>query len=168
MQRINAAHNRKRTIIMLRRNLLAAGLGLPFLVRAQAQTDTAQGSAPSSKRILLIGVDPGLVDYSKLPELNAEKLGAILDGQKDRLLALGCAAQWCFIDTGTTAQRKVVEVLRAAEFDVISIGAGVRLPPENLLLFERVVNAVHHHAPQARICFSKTANDTVEAVERWL
>lgn len=154
--------------MMMRRTVLAAGMALPFLARAQAQTSSAREPAPSPKRVLLIGVDPDLVDYSKLPDLNAQKLSAILDGQKARLSELGHSAQWCFIDTGPTAQRRVVEVLQAAAFDVISIGAGVRLPPENMLLFERVVNAVHHHAPQARICFSRTANDTVEAVQRWL
>lgn len=153
---------------MIRRNLLAIGIGLPFLAGAQARTTAVKHPTASSGRVLLVGVDPDLVDYSKLPDLNAEKLRAILDGQRDRLLALACSAEWCFIDTGPTAQRKVVDALREAAFDVISIGAGVRLPPENLLLFERVVNAVHHHAPQARICFSKTANDTLEAVRRWL
>lgn len=152
---------------MIRRDLLAIGIGLPFLARAQARTRAVKHPA-SAKRVLLVGVDPELVDYSKLPGLDAEKLAAILDGQRGRLLALGCSAAWCFIDTGPTAQRKVADTLREAEFDVISIGAGIRLPPENLLLFERVVNAVHHHAPQARLCFSRTANDTLEAVQRWL
>ena len=153
---------------MIRRNLLAAAMGLPFVARARAEAVVTQASTSPKRRVLLIGVDPSLVDYSKLPELDAQKLSAILEDQKSRLVELGCSAQWCFIGTGSTAQRKVADLLQAAEFDVISIGAGVRLPPENLLLFERVVNAVHHHAPQARICFSKTANDTIEAVRRWL
>ncbi len=152
----------------IRRNLIAAGMALPFFARAQPSVGPELARTPSAKRVLLIGIDPGLVDYSKLPELNAQKLSAILEREKRLLSESGCSARWCFIDTGPTAQRKVVTVLREAEFDVISIGAGVRLPPENMLLFERVVNAVHHHAPQARICFSKTANDTVEAVQRWL
>ena len=118
--------------------------------------------------MLLIGIAPDLVDYAQLPQLNAKKLRAILEEQEAKLIELGCSAQWCFIDTGQTAQRKVVELLRTAEFDVISMGAGIRVPPENMLLFERVLNAVHHHAPNARICFSKTGNDTVEAVQRWL
>lgn len=153
---------------MIRRNLLAAAMGLPFLAPARAGDVVTQASTSPKRRVLLIGVDPNLVDYSKLPELDAFKLGAILEDQKSRLVELGCSAQWCFIDTGSTAQHKVVALLQAAEFDVISVGAGVRLPPENLLLFERVVNAVHHHAPKARICFGKTANDTVDAVQRWL
>lgn len=152
--------------MMVRRRWIAAGAALPFLARAQ--TAVGPAPAPSTKRVLLVGIDPDLVDYSKLPELNAQLLSATLEREKARLSALGCSARWCFIDTGPTAQRKVVEVLQAARFDVISIGAGVRLPPENMLLFERVVNAVHHHAPDARICFSKTANDTAEAVQRWL
>lgn len=154
--------------MMTRRNLLAAGVAFPVLAHAQTRTGEDRTPKSSSKNVLLIGVDPELVDYSKLPDLDARKLGGILENQKARLLELGYGAEWCFIDTGPTAQRKVVDVLRTAEFDAVSIGAGVRLPPDNLLLFERVVNAVHHHAPRARICFSKTANDTVEAVQRWL
>ena len=153
---------------MMRRSFLAVGMALPFLEHTHAQTNVAQDHGSYAKRVLLIGIDPDLVDYSKLPELNAQRLRAILDGQNARLLELGFSTQWCFIDTGTTAQRDVVEVLRAAEFDIISIGAGVRLPPENTVLFEHVVNVVHRHAPQAKMCFSKTANDTVEAVQRCL
>lgn len=154
--------------MITRRNLLAAGVAFPVIAHAQARPGDNRNRNSSSKRVLLVGVDPQLVDYTKLPDLDAQKLGRILEEQKARLLDLGYSADWCFIDTGPTAQHKVVDVLRKAEFDAVSIGAGVRLPPDNLLLFERIVNAVHHHAPQARICFSKTANDTVKAVQRWL
>jgi len=35
-------------------------------------------------------------------------------------------------------------------------------------LFERVLNAVHEFAPQARICFNTGPYDTAEAVQRWV
>ena len=154
--------------MVTRRDLLAVGILLPLLSQAHAQTVSDRNGKAFHKRVLLIGVDPSLVDYTKLPDLNVKKLSDILDGQRAQLLDLGCSAEWCFIDTSATAEQKVAYVLKTAKFDVISIGAGVRIPPENFLLLERVVNSVHCYAPQARICFSKTANDTVEAVQRWL
>jgi hypothetical protein len=48
------------------------------------------------------------------------------------------------------------------------IGAGVRANPSNLLLFEKLINVVHEHAPQAKICFNTVPSDTADAVKRWL
>jgi hypothetical protein len=42
------------------------------------------------------------------------------------------------------------------------------LPPERLLLFEKIVNLVHALAPNTRICFNTTPADTAEAVRRWI
>jgi hypothetical protein len=47
------------------------------------------------------------------------------------------------------------------------IGAGLRAP-EQLLLFENLINVVHTLAPGAKICFNTTPADTVEAVQRWV
>jgi hypothetical protein len=47
------------------------------------------------------------------------------------------------------------------------IGAGVRTISTNFLLFEKVLNVVHEHAPQARICFNTGPFDTAQAVQRW-
>ena len=48
------------------------------------------------------------------------------------------------------------------------IGAGVRTDADHFLLFEMVINLVHEHAPQAKICFNTQPLDSVEAVERWV
>jgi hypothetical protein len=48
------------------------------------------------------------------------------------------------------------------------VGAGIRLQPHHHLLFEKIVNIVHEHAPQARICFNTTPLDTSDAVLRWI
>jgi hypothetical protein len=50
----------------------------------------------------------------------------------------------------------------------VLIGAGLRQPPERLLLFERIVNLIHRLAPKASICFNTTPADTAEAVQRWV
>jgi hypothetical protein len=58
--------------------------------------------------------------------------------------------------------------LRSRAFDCVVIGAGLREPPERLLLFERIINLVHTLAPQSRIAFNTTPADTAEAAQRWI
>jgi hypothetical protein len=48
------------------------------------------------------------------------------------------------------------------------LAQGCGLPPERLLLFEKILNLVHVLAPAARICFNTTPADTAEAVRRWI
>ena len=60
------------------------------------------------------------------------------------------------------------QALRSKHPDCVVIGAGLREPAPRLLLFEKIVNLVHIHAPQARICFNTTPADTAEAVQRWI
>jgi hypothetical protein len=58
--------------------------------------------------------------------------------------------------------------LEQKRFDCILIGAGVRANPSNFLLFEKLINVVHEHAPQAKLCFNTMPSDTAAAVKRWL
>src|ERR1035437_8033326 len=44
---------------------------------------------------------------------------------------------------------------------------GVRTIPSHFILFERLINVVHEHAPQAKLCFNTKPSDTAEAVQRW-
>jgi hypothetical protein len=48
------------------------------------------------------------------------------------------------------------------------IGAGLRLPPGRLVLFETVVNAIHRAAPQAAIAFNTRPEDSGAAAARWV
>ena len=36
------------------------------------------------------------------------------------------------------------------------------------MLFEKLINVVHEHAPQARLCFNQLPSDIAEAVKRWV
>ena len=47
------------------------------------------------------------------------------------------------------------------------IGAGVRKNDEHFLLFERLVNVAHEHAPRARIAFNTGPTDSDAAILRW-
>ena len=74
----------------------------------------------------------------------------------------------CLTDFGETAEAVVEGVLKQKQFDCILIGAGVRGVPSNFLLFEKLINVVHEHAAQAKLCFNTLPSDTAEAVKRWI
>jgi hypothetical protein len=128
---------------------------------------------PQKKSVLLIGFDPTLLDFSSpefaaFPGLDAAKVLKALNADEARLKELGCDVEMCLIDLGETAETVVRERLRRKQFDCILIGAGVRTIPSHFILFERLINLVHAHAPQAKLCFNTNPGDTAEAVQRWL
>lgn len=123
--------------------------------------------------VLIVGLQPLLIDFSSpefaaFPDLTSAKVQAGLDSEQAKLASLGYDAQLCLTDFGETAEDVVSRRLQEQPFDCVLIGAGVRTVPKNLLLFEKLINAVHKFAPQARICFNTKPTDTVEAVQRWL
>jgi hypothetical protein len=124
--------------------------------------------AMDKKQILVIGLEPDLVDFSSMPDMTAAKVRAGLAADKAKLEALGYAADLCLTDLGETAEAVVTSRLSGKSFDCVVIGAGIRTIPAYFLLFEKLVNAVHRHAPTARICFNTRPSDTAEAVQRWL
>ena len=121
----------------------------------------------AKKTVLAIGIDPALADFSKFPGLTAELISAYIDTQTERLRTLGYEVESCLIDLGETAEQTVEGVLTARAFDFVVIGAGLREPPERLLLFEAVINLIHRLAHQSAIVFNTTPADTAEAVQRW-
>jgi len=58
--------------------------------------------------------------------------------------------------------------LAKAAYDCVVVRGGLRLPPRSLHFFERVVNAIHQGAPNARIAFNTRPEDTAEAAARWI
>ena len=122
----------------------------------------------SNKRVLMIGLDPAVVNYERWPGLTAEKLEAGLRRDEAALNDSGYAAEICFIDHGETAEEVVMAKLKETDFACVMIGAGVRTDTEEFLLFERLVNVFHTHAPSAKICFNTGPTDSVDAVKRWI
>jgi hypothetical protein len=121
-----------------------------------------------TKRVLAIGIDPIFIDFRDMPGLTPELIRAFIDSELDRLRGLDYQVESCLIDLGETAEHAVSAALRSRAFDCIVMGAGLRQPPERLLLFERVLNLVHRLAPKASIAFNTTPADTCEAAQRWL
>jgi hypothetical protein len=123
--------------------------------------------------ILLIGIDPLLLDFSlpdfaAMPGLTAEKIQAGTKTALDELNSLGYVAEKCWVDLGARASETVIAKLKEKTYDGIIIGAGIRVAESNFLLFEELVNTVHEHAPQAKIVFNTSPKDNVAAVKRWL
>jgi hypothetical protein len=80
----------------------------------------------------------------------------------------GWQADLCLVRPDKSAGMALDRQLATATYDCVVIGAGVRLPPKSLLLFETLINAVHKSAPSASIAFNTRPQDTAEAAARWL
>ncbi len=123
------------------------------------------------KRVVLVGLDPETVDFSDPalpPGMTAEK---IHDGVKLALSDMskrGWLADICYINPDDTAVATLERHLAANLYDCVVIGAGVRLPPNRLKLFEALVNAIHRTAPQAAIAFNTRPDDSGAAAARWI
>ena len=126
----------------------------------------------SKKSVLSVGLQPQLINfadpaYDAFPGMTAEKVQAGLEKDIAALNALGYDAKLCLTDFGQTAEDVIRATLQKSRYDCVEIGAGVRTIGKNFLLFEKVLNVVHEHAPQARICFNTGPFDTAQAVQRW-
>ena len=119
------------------------------------------------KKVLLIGLDPTVVDYGKWPGLTPEKLEAALRADEKTLNDAGYSASICFIDHGETAEAIVREALAEDSYACILIGAGVRTDNDEFLLFEKLINVVHKAAPDSNICFNTGPTHSFDAVKRW-
>jgi hypothetical protein len=123
------------------------------------------------KRVLLVGFDPAMVDFSDpaLPAgMTAEKIHAGVKLAVAEMSGRGWLAENCFINPDETAVRTIEQRLAGNSYDCVVVGAGVRLPPNRLALFEAVINAIHRAAPTAAIAFNTRPEDTGAAAARWI
>jgi hypothetical protein len=122
-------------------------------------------------RVLLVGYDPEIVDYSNPalpPGMSAEKIHAGIALTLKQMTDRGWEGDLCLIRPDETAGQTVERHLASESYACVVIGAGVRLPPQGLAVFEAVVNAVHRGAPAAAIAFNTRPEDTADAAARWL
>jgi hypothetical protein len=123
------------------------------------------------KRVLLVGFDPATVDYSDPalpPGMTAEKIHAGVELALADMAERGWQAENCFISPDETALPTVRRRLAGSRYDCVVVGAGLRLPPSRLALFEAVLNAIHGAAPQTAIAFNTRPEDTGAAAARWI
>jgi hypothetical protein len=122
-------------------------------------------------RVLLVGLDPDIVDYAKspVPDLTAAKVRAAVEADSAKLETLGYSVKALYVDDGKSAETTLTDELTTNRYDCIMIGAGLRVVPPYFLLFEKLINVVHRHAPAStKLCFNSNPTDTAEAVKRWI
>ena len=122
-------------------------------------------------RVLLVGLEPDIVDYSKspVPGLTAAKVRAAVEADSAKLESLGYSVKSLYVDDGKTAEATLTKALASGGFDCIMIGAGLRIVPSYFLLFEKLINIIHRHAPTStKLCFNTNPADTADAVQRWV
>jgi hypothetical protein len=122
-------------------------------------------------RVLLVGYDPETVDFSDPalpPGMTVEKVHAGIAVAMKQFAERGWEADLGFIRPDETAVPTLERQLAQKSYDCVIIGAGVRLPPRGLALFEAVVNAVHKASPGAAIAFNTVPQDSADAAARSL
>ena len=123
------------------------------------------------KRVVLIGFDPATVDFSNPalpPGMNPAKIHAGVKLALADIAGRGWHAENCFIKPDETAVPTIERCLADSVYDCVVIGAGVRLPPSRMDVFEAVLNAVHRAAPRAAIAFNTRPEDSGAAAGRWI
>jgi hypothetical protein len=122
-------------------------------------------------RVLFIGLQPQTVDFSDPalpPGLDANKIQAGIDLAMRLMAERGWNAEDCMFTPDDAGIGMLNRKLAGGRYDCIVIGGGLRMPPKNLGLFEKVINAVHKAAPGASIAFNEGPDTTPAAVERWI
>jgi hypothetical protein len=122
-------------------------------------------------RILLLGYDPETVDFSDPalpPGMTAEKVHASIAVAMQQFAQRGWEADVNLVRPDETAVPAVQRQLASKNYDCVVIGAGMRLPPRGLVLFEAVINAVRQAAPGAAIAFNSRPDDSADAAARWV
>jgi len=117
-------------------------------------------------RVLLVGYDPKTADYSNPalpPGMSAEKVRAGVSLALREMTDRGWDGDVCYIRPDGIAGQTVEHHLASGNYACVVIGAGVRLPPQSLAVFEAVVNAVHKVAPAAVIAFNTRPEDSADA-----
>lgn len=122
--------------------------------------------------VLSVGLIPSLIDYrspdyAAFPGLDEEKVMEALQNDIALLNSLGYEAELGLVDFGETAEAVLLQLLQNKKYDCVIVGAGVRLVAANTPLFEKIINAIHEQAPNAKLCFNTAPTDTAEAVQRW-
>jgi hypothetical protein len=117
----------------------------------------------STPRVLVIGLDPYRVPgpWDPAPVAEAIEVGLA------RFAEHGLPVETCLfgLDGSDDVAAVVTEALRRRRWECVTIGGGVR---NDLDLFERLINLVRRHAPDAAIAFNSTPSDTYEAAARWI
>jgi hypothetical protein len=117
-------------------------------------------------RVLFVGQQPETVDFTNPvlpPGMNAERIHGGITLALKQMAERGWHADLCLLRPDETAGLDVERRLKAQTYDCVVIGAGIRLPPHSLSMFEAAINAVHRAAPNAAIAFNTRPEDSADA-----
>lgn len=114
-------------------------------------------------RVLVIGLDP-----ARIPGWDPAPVQAAIARGHARFGDRGIEADLCLVVPDEKPGEAIVEALIREDYACVVIGGGIRGHEPLLELFERVVNLVREHAPDAAIAFNSSPEDTVDAALRWL
>lgn len=122
-----------------------------------------------SQRVLQVGIDPTVVDFSAWPGQSADTLNSRIVAAETDLRREGFAVIPCLVPNDPTgAERAVREALTDQRYDVIEIGSGLRASHDYTPVFERVVNTIIALRPGTPLCFNDSPETTLDAVRRVL
>ena len=122
-------------------------------------------------QILLVGIDPDLVDFSDPavpPGINADMIRRGIRQALDELAAAGHDTQHLYIPLDPAAQAELTGKLATDSIDCIVVGGGIRVPPSNLLLFEAVLNTIARASSPPAIALVVHPGEASAAVARVL
>lgn len=133
---------------------------------------SVSAAVSASASVLTVGLDPVLVEdaassRAAFPDLDVDVVRAGVAAERARLRELGFTVDLCLLDYGRTAEAVYRAALSAKDYDLVVIGAGIRLDPALTPLLEVLVDATRELAPAAKLCFNVSPTTTVEAVQRW-
>jgi len=140
-------------------------------IRAPSLPDVADVTRPL---VAMCGLDPASIDFSQeryvQADITQEKVQGALYADKEKMESMGYDVDMILIPVPQVDQGFEIGVnaFSAKRYDAIMIGAGVRKNDDMFLLFEKLVNAAHQAAPQAKICFNTGPFDSSDAVKRWV
>nr|WP_221473142.1 hypothetical protein [Planomonospora venezuelensis] len=112
---------------------------------------------------MVVGLDP-----ARLQGWDPEPLQAAITRGRARFDDHGIEADWCLVALDEDPEGTIAQALTREDYACVVIGGGIRKHEPLLELFERVVNLVRRHAPDAAIAFNSGPEDCADAALRWL
>jgi len=131
----------------------------------------SQVKAPLNNRVLSIGILPEGFTPEELARLNltAEELAAQIERGWAAIQAQGIVGEMLGISRDPDeAEAELRKRFAERPFGVAQIGGGVRMLPQNTVLFERIVNVLIDLQPDIRLSFAMGPENQFEAIQRWL
>lgn len=123
----------------------------------------------AAKRVLQVGMDPSVIDFSDYPGQDADQLRARIDRAAASLADSGLDVTPCLLPADVDAADQLVRsCLAERTFDVIEIGSGLRTSHEYTLIFEKIINTIITVRPGIPLCFNDSPDTTLDAVRRGL